>query len=72
MRECSSRLRELAKRDGVSINQFITLAIGEKISALDTASYLAERGNRGDREIFLKVLEKVADVPPVIVDDRVD
>jgi hypothetical protein len=66
------RLRELAKRDGVSINQFIALAVGEKISALDTENYLSERGNRGGRQTFLKALDKVAAVQPVIEEDKLD
>ncbi|MDR3577035.1 MAG: toxin-antitoxin system HicB family antitoxin [Anaerolineaceae bacterium] len=66
------RIRELAKQDGVSINQFIALAVGEKISALDTAQYLAERGKKGDRQKFLKALDNVPNVPPTIEEDRID
>lgn len=32
-------IREFAKREGVSINQFIASAVAEKISALDTKDY---------------------------------
>lgn len=42
-------VRELARREGVSINQLITLAVAEKMSALMTEEYLAERANRGSR-----------------------
>ena len=31
-----AQVKELAKQDGVSINQYITLALVEKISALTT------------------------------------
>ncbi len=65
-------LRKLAKEEGVSINQLIVLAIGEKISAIETENYLAERGMRGDRQKFLEVLEKVADIPPMREEDRID
>lgn len=41
------QLRELAKREGISINQFVSSAIGEKMAALTTAEYLAERARRG-------------------------
>lgn len=56
--------RELAEEEGVSINQLITLALAEKLSALATESYLEERARRGDREKFLTAMAKVADVEP--------
>jgi hypothetical protein len=62
----------LAKENGVSINQFIALAAGEKISALDTVSYLSERGKRGDRQQFLGALNKVSDGQPSVEEDKID
>jgi hypothetical protein len=56
--------RELAKRDHVSINQFIALALAEKIAALTTDEYLKMRAQRGSREKFERALSKVADVEP--------
>jgi hypothetical protein len=56
--------RELAQRENVSINQLITLALAEKVSALMTEEYLSERAQRGNREQFEAVLAKVHDVPP--------
>lgn len=57
-------VRELAERDNISINQFITLALAEKISALMTEEYLSERAERASREKFEAVLAKVPDVEP--------
>jgi len=57
-------VRELAQRDHISINQFITLALAEKISALQTEEYLAARAERGDRAKFAAALAKVPDVEP--------
>jgi hypothetical protein len=56
--------RELAKREHVSINQLITLALAEKISALMTDDYLNQRAQRGTRAQFEQALSKVADVEP--------
>jgi len=56
--------RELARKERVSLNQFITLALTEKISALMTEEYLAARAARGDRAKFEKALAQVADVEP--------
>ena len=58
------RLRELAKRENVSMNQLITLALAEKVSALDTITYLSERANRADRSSFEQALAMVVDRKP--------
>lgn len=58
------RARTLAQRDGISINQFISSAVGEKMSALDTADYLGERAKRGNKAAFLAALNRVPDVEP--------
>jgi hypothetical protein len=58
------RVRELAKEEDVSINQFITTAVAEKMAALMTVDYLRERASRGDRAKFERALGKVRDVPP--------
>ena len=63
------RARELAKREGVSINQLIATALAEKISALDTIEYLEERAARGSREAFLEILSRVPSGPPVPGDE---
>ncbi|HXU46170.1 MAG TPA: YlcI/YnfO family protein [Thermoanaerobaculia bacterium] len=57
-------LRELAKREGVSMNQLISSAAGEKVAAILTVDYLEERAARGSREKFEAVLAKVPDVEP--------
>ncbi len=58
-----NHIRELAKREGVSINQLITLAVAEKVSALDAAAYLQERASRADADAYEEVLRAVPDVP---------
>jgi hypothetical protein len=58
------QIRELAQQDGISINQFISTAVAEKLSALMTEDYLEKRAQRGSREKFLAVLAKVPDAPP--------
>lgn len=65
-----ARVRAVAEREGVSINQLITTALAEKLSALLTEDYLAERAARGSRERFLQALAQVPDVPPEDADRR--
>ena len=57
-------LRELAKQEGTSINQLITTAVAEKISALSTEDYLQQRAGRGSRDRFEETLSRVADSEP--------
>ncbi|NBC64537.1 MAG: toxin-antitoxin system HicB family antitoxin [Bacteroidetes bacterium] len=58
------KLKELAEKEGVSMNQFITLAVSEKMSALLTVDYLKERAARGNQKAFEEILSDVPDVEP--------
>lgn len=53
------QVKELAENEGISMNQFIALAVAEKMSALMTVEYLEGRARRGNREKFDAVLKKV-------------
>ena len=61
-------VRALARKEHVSINQMITLALGEKVSALMTEDYLTQRAKRGSKSKFLKVMSKVPKVAPELRD----
>ena len=53
------QVRELAEREGISINQLVTTALAEKMSALMAREYLEARAQRGSREKFDRALAKV-------------
>lgn len=57
-------VKELASREGISINQFVATAVAEKMSALMTEVYLQERARRGSRERYEAALAEVPDVEP--------
>ncbi|MEH1859790.1 MAG: toxin-antitoxin system HicB family antitoxin [Nostoc sp.] len=57
-------LQELAKQDGISIDQFVATAVAEKIAALTTEIYLGELAKRGSQEKYDAVLAKVPDIEP--------
>ena len=63
--------RELARREGISINQLVSTALAEKISALMTSDYLEERAKRASREKFDTAFSKTRDVAPN-QEDRLD
>jgi hypothetical protein len=58
------KVKELANQDGTSINQFITSALAEKMSALLTEEYLKKRAAQGSRQKFEQALSKVSDQEP--------
>lgn len=58
------QLKEMARREGISINQFVSTAVAEKLVALMRVDHLEERARRGDRARFEAVLAKVPDVEP--------
>jgi hypothetical protein len=57
-------IKILAKKEGISINQFISSTVAEKMSALLTESYLRDRASKGRKESFLNAMSKVPDVVP--------
>ena len=60
---------ELARADGISIEQFVQTAAAEKMAALLTEDYLRREAALGSRAAFERVLAKVPDVPPEPYDE---
>ena len=58
------KIREQAKTDEISINQFLVTAAAEKLSALLTQDYLENEAAQGKREDFTKVLKAVPHIEP--------
>jgi len=65
------QIKALAKAEGVSLNQFVMLALVEKVATLQTIDYLEQRAARGSREKLLTLLAKAPNVEPVAY-DRLD
>lgn len=63
------KIRELAERDDVSINQFIATAVAEKTAALLTVDYLEERARRSNLKRVDRMLARVPDVPAIAGDE---
>ncbi len=62
-------IKEIAQKEGVSINQFISSAVSEKISALLTEDYLKSRAKRARKKDFKSILTKVPDREPLQGDE---
>ena len=56
-------IKELARKDGISVNQFIASAAAEKMAAFQTIEHLRREAALGKREDFDKFLSLVPDVP---------
>ena len=63
-------VREVSRKDGTSINQFVTTAVAEKLSAMRTADFFAERGAEADIEAARRILRRKGGRPPVPEDRR--
>jgi hypothetical protein len=62
-------IKDIAKREGVSINQFISTAVSEKISALLTEEYLRSRAERAKPDTLKTILDKVPNREPLAGDE---
>jgi hypothetical protein len=54
----------VAKVEGSTLNQFINVAVAEKLSALRTVDYFKERAARADIGRALELLDRAGDEPP--------
>ena len=63
------RLREVAAREGVSINTLLTLAAAEKVASILTVDYLAERARAADLGALDRLLSRVPDAPALPGDE---
>ncbi|KKL16721.1 hypothetical protein LCGC14_2492710 [marine sediment metagenome] len=62
-------IKEIAQKEGVSINQFISSAVTEKISAIMTEDYLKSRSDRAKKSDFKRILNKVPKRKPIPGDE---
>jgi hypothetical protein len=62
--------KRLAQEEGISINQLISVAVAEKLSAIDTEKYLVERASKASVAKFRRVLKKVPASTPDAGDER--
>ena len=65
----ASYAKELAREDNVSLNQFIVLALAEKVSSLKTEAFFRERAERTNPEKAWSILDSVRKLPPIPGDE---
>ena len=57
-RSVKAEVERRAKADGVSINQFVATAVAEKLAAMNTAAFFAERRKRADFAAFDRLMRR--------------
>jgi hypothetical protein len=62
--ELRKSVEDLASKQQVSVDQFISETLSEKVTTSHQAERLRQRAARGSREAYLKLLDKVPDVEP--------
>jgi hypothetical protein len=62
--------RKLADAEGVALNQFINVAVAEKLSALRTESYFEERAKRANVPRTLDILKRAGVGRPPLESDE--
>jgi predicted transcriptional regulator len=60
---------ELAAKDGVSFDQFVSAAVAEKVSSWLTEADLDQRARQASRKKFDAALAQVPNMPPVRGDE---
>ena len=63
-RSLKDKVAKVAKRDGSSINQFITIAVAEKISVLETEQFFLNKMSEADMDAFRSLLFRSGGEPP--------
>jgi hypothetical protein len=63
-RSLKQAVERLSREDRTSINQFIATAVAEKVSALQTARFFADRKARADFKAFDKIMKRRGGIPP--------
>lgn len=63
--------RRVSKTEGVALNQFINVAVAEKLSALRTEEFFRERGERGDVAKAKRLLKRAGRGNPPAPGDEV-
>ena len=57
-------VEQISEQDGTSMNQFLVVAVAEKISAMQADEFFADRKSRADRKAFRRILNRAGGNPP--------
>ncbi|MGH6896564.1 MAG: toxin-antitoxin system HicB family antitoxin [Geminicoccaceae bacterium] len=61
--------KRIAAEEGISLNQFISSAVAEKLAALQTREIFVERARRADLAKFDEIMARIGNEPPRLGDE---
>jgi hypothetical protein len=62
-------VERISKEEGTSINQFVAMAVAEKVSGLETGRFFQERKARADFKAFDRIMKRRGGQPPLTSDE---
>lgn len=63
-RSLKEAVARVAKEEGTSINQFVVVAVAEKLAALETLSFFEQHRQRADFNAFDRIMKRKGGQPP--------
>ena len=63
-RSVKAAAEKLAREEGIGMIQFVATAVAEKLSAMSTATFFAERQGRADLAVFRRLLKRKGSQAP--------
>ncbi len=63
-RSVKAEVERRAKSDGISVNQFVATAVAEKLAAMNTAEFFADRRKRANFKAFDRLMRRTSGEPP--------
>lgn len=63
-------VEKMAKSEGTSMNQFVAMAVAEKLAVLSMAAYFVERKSRTDLAAFKRILKRKGGETPREGDEK--
>jgi hypothetical protein len=63
-RSMRAGVERMSKQDGISINQFVSIAVAEKLAMMQAQTYFTERSARADLAAFDKLMQRAGGQPP--------
>jgi len=70
-RSVRNGVEQFSKQDGISINQFVSIAVAEKLAMLQAEVYFSERRARADMTAFDRLMGRSGGEPPRAGDEIV-
>ena len=65
-------VRRLAEAEGASVSEFVNVAVAERVAALRTARFFAERAARADVPAAIELLRRFGAGKPPLPGDEID